>query len=210
MRPTVVELFTSQGCSSCPPADALLGELAKRADVIAVAFHVDYWNDLGWIDPFSSPTATQRQNRYARALDLPSAFTPQVVIDGRRSVLGSDQQGIVPLLTHTAAASALELEIAADQLVITAPGGEPVGSLDVNLIAYLSRAATPIGRGENSGRVLTEYNIVQLFKRVGSWQGKPATIKVPLASLPATADRIAVLLQTPNQGAIVGAAAIQR
>src|SRR4029077_6287421 len=94
----VVELFTSQGCSSCPPADALLGVLAGQPNVIALGFHVDYWDGGGWRDRYSLPEATQRQRRYVDALRLPSAFTPQLVIGGRRSFVGSDGRAITPVI----------------------------------------------------------------------------------------------------------------
>ena len=90
-RPIVVELFTSEGCSSCPPADALLAELASRPDVLALSFHVDYWDRLGWKDPYSSREATARQHRYATLLDLASIYTPQIVIDGKWQAVGSDR-----------------------------------------------------------------------------------------------------------------------
>ena len=93
-RPAVVELFTSQGCSSCPPADAYVGELAQRPDILALTFHVDYWNHLGWRDRFGLPESEKRQREYARALHLSSVFTPQVVIDGQGSYVGS---GVAPI-----------------------------------------------------------------------------------------------------------------
>jgi hypothetical protein len=93
-RPVVVELFTSQGCSSCPPADALLSTLADRPDVLALAFHVDYWNRLGWTDPFSGPWATARQTAYAAQLGSDQVYTPQAVIDGRSDVVGSDREAL--------------------------------------------------------------------------------------------------------------------
>src|ERR1041384_1895274 len=91
--PVVVELFTSQGCNSCPPADALLGELAQRPDLVALAFHVDYWNYIGWQDPFSSPEATKRQRDYAQSLGLSSVYTPEMVIDGSFDIVGLDRAG---------------------------------------------------------------------------------------------------------------------
>src|SRR6516225_8160911 len=93
-RPMVVELFTSEGCSSCPPADALLAELASRPDVLALSFHVDYWDRLGWKDPFSSHEATQRQDRYASLLDLATVYTPQIVVDGTWQAVGSDRADV--------------------------------------------------------------------------------------------------------------------
>src|SRR5204863_9059983 len=93
-RPIVVELFTSEGCSSCPPADALLAELARRSDVLALSFHVDYWDRLGWKDPFSSRAATDRQNRYATLLALPTVYTPQIVVDGKWEAVGSDRADV--------------------------------------------------------------------------------------------------------------------
>src|SRR5580693_5811193 len=106
-RPAVVELFTSEGCNSCPPAEAYIGELAQRHDVLALAFHVDYWDDLGWRDRFELPEAVRRQNVYAKTLKLSSVYTPQVVIDGQHDFVGSDRPSIVRALAGNRSGVAL-------------------------------------------------------------------------------------------------------
>src|SRR6516162_11255938 len=113
-RPIMVELFTSEGCSSCPPADALLTELAGRPDVLALSFHVDYWDRLGWKDPFSSPAATERQQRYAELLRLATVYTPQMVVDGKWQAVGSDHAEVKRALDaagHTLAEVPVSLAI---------------------------------------------------------------------------------------------------
>src|ERR1700735_2309357 len=100
-RPVVVELFTSQGCSSCPPADAVLAELAPRKDVLALGFHVDYWDSLGWKDPLSTPGATGRQNEYAAQFGRHEVFTPQIVIDGQRQAVGSNRNAVLQAITQS-------------------------------------------------------------------------------------------------------------
>jgi hypothetical protein len=207
--PVVVELFTSQGCSSCPPADALLGELAGRQNVIALGFHVDYWDSIGWRDPYSMPEATERQRRYVEALRLSSAFTPQAVIGGRRSLLGSDRQVIAAATAQgTAPSVPVEAAVMQNELVVSLPDGSDRRDHDVTLVAYLPQATTRVGRGENSGRTLVDFNIVRYFRRLGAWTGKAVTWRVRLDSLPRDATRAAILVQEANQGAIAGAAAI--
>jgi hypothetical protein len=207
--PVVVELFTSQGCSSCPPADALLAELAKRPNVVALAFHVDYWDSIGWRDPYSMPEATERQRRYADALRLSSAFTPQAVIGGSRSLVGSDRQGIAAATAQGMAPGVpVEAVVMQGELVVSLPAGSDRRDYDVNLVAYLPQATTRVGRGENSGRTLVEFNIVRQFRRLGAWSGTAATWRVRLDSLPSDATRVAVLVQRANQGSIAGAVAI--
>jgi hypothetical protein len=207
-RPAVIELFTSQGCSSCPPADALLGELAGRDDVIALAFHVDYWDNLGWRDRFELPLAAQRQERYVRALGLTSAFTPQVVLDGRRSFVGSDRPGITTSLDSMREGIALHAQVKDRTLVIELGSGAPDPS-DVCVVALLPRAESRIGKGENSGRTLTEFNIVRAYLHAGTWLGAPARFEVPLSSVPADATEVAVLVQHQGQGEILGAALVR-
>ena len=206
-RPAVVELFTSQGCSSCPPAEAVLGKLAVRPDVIALAFHVDYWDNEAWHDRYSIPQAVPRQASYVRGLGLSTAFTPQVVIDGRASLVGSNERQILGALPGSSDSVPIALKFAGGAVTIELPEATPM-NCDVNLAAYLSSASTAVGGGENSGRTLREYNIVRQFTTLAAWTGSPRRISVPRASLPADADRVAVLLQQRDQGRIVGAAAI--
>jgi hypothetical protein len=205
--PVVVELFTSQGCSSCPPADALLGELARRPNIVALAYHVDYWDDLGWKDRFAIPQSGQRQQGYARRLSSSGAFTPQAVISGDTSVVGSNRAAIDRALAEPRDALAVVLSRADASLHIDLPERwrEP---MDLYLISYLAEATTPIGRGENARRSLQEFNIVRSFVRVGRWDGTPRRMTVPLASIPADATAVAAVLQRPNQGAIAGAATL--
>ncbi len=207
-QPVVVELFTSQGCSSCPPADALLGELAKRPNVIALAYHVDYWDDLGWKDPFSIPAAVERQRGYVRRLAKSGALTPQAVISGDTSLVGSNRAAMERALKGDRDTLAIKLSKSHANLVINFPERWRE-TLDVHVVSYLSEATTKIGRGENARRSLQEHNIVRSFKRLGKWNGVPQQMNMPLAALPRDATAVAVLLQRPNQGAIAGAATLK-
>jgi hypothetical protein len=203
----VVELFTSQGCSSCPPADALLGELARRPDVIALAFHVDYWDSSSWYDHFSMPEATERQRRYVEALRLSTAFTPQMVVNGRASYVGSDKRRILAALSGPLDVAQIKLDIADGDLTVQLPQATDRRRFDVNLVGYLTEASTPVNGGENSGRSLHEFNIVRTLSRLGSWEGQAKEFSVPLSSLPPDANRIAIIVQLPDQGYVVAAAA---
>ncbi len=205
--PVVVELFTSQGCSSCPPADAFLGELASRDNIIALGFHVDYWDGIGWRDRYSKAEATERQRRYVAALQLPSAFTPQMVIDGHRSLVGSDRLGIMAAVAQAAGSLKLGAAVQQDQLLISLPDGGRGHRYDVNVAAYMAQSTTNVGSGENSGRTLTEFNVVRQFRRIGRWDGEASTLRVPLKSFPSDADHVAVWIQQANEGPIAGAAA---
>jgi hypothetical protein len=203
--PVVVELFTAQGCSSCPPADALLGELARKPNIIALAYHVDYWDELGWKDPFSIPAAAQRQRGYVKRLAKSGAFTPQAVVSGDTSLIGSNRAEMKAAVEADRDALAIVLSKAGGNLSINMPErwNEP---MDVHLVSYLDEATTRIGAGENARRSLKEFNIVRSFKRIGTWNGKPQTMSVPLNTLPRDASSVAVMLQRPGQGAIAGAA----
>jgi hypothetical protein len=203
----VVELFTSQGCSSCPPADAYLGTLSTRSDVIALAFHVDYWDDLGWRDRFALAQSVMRQNIYARNLRRASVYTPQLVIDGRDDALGSDRRAVARALSEHRAGVPVAVSVRAAVLVVeigVRPGAPPG---DVVLVAYLRHAVSAIGRGENAGRTLDEFNIVRDIRTLGLWTGQAETFHVPVSSLPPDATDVAVLVQASGQAPIIGAAA---
>jgi len=207
VRPAVVELFTSEGCSSCPPAEAYAAELAQRTDVLALTFHVTYWDDLGWRDRFGLPEATQRQSAYSQALRLSSVFTPQTVIDGRLSFVGSDRHAIGRELSVSRNGPPLVLTLN-DGAVTIGLRAFHGASGDVSLIAFLHSAVTSIGRGENSGRTINEVNIVRSIRTLGRWQGQDSEYRVPIDSLPHDATDVAVLVQSQNQGSIIGAATL--
>jgi hypothetical protein len=211
--PIVVELYTSQGCNSCPPADALLGELARDPAVIALAFHVQYWDGLGWSDRFGMAEAARRQSLYVQRRQLSGAFTPQLILNGAHSLVGSNRSQVLAVVkvlrTQGAAGIAIATRFVADQLYIALPAGFAMPqATDVLLLSLLSQADTVIGRGENGGRTLREYNIVRGVKVLGSWQGAALQFAVPLTALPRDADRVAVLVQEKNQGALLGAALV--
>lgn len=206
-RPTVLELFTSEGCSSCPPAEVLVNELSQRADVLPLSFHVDYWDGLGWRDVYSLASATERQRRYARSLRQSSVYTPQAVIDGSRDVVGSDRSAVNRAVAGGREGIATVVSVDNGEIQILVGPGAKGSSADVVLLGYLRQATTHIGRGENSGRTLTESNIVRSLQLLGPWAGTPGAFRVDVASLPADVTDVAVLVQSSGQGAILGAAA---
>ena len=206
-RPAVVELFTSEGCNSCPPAEAYVGELAGRPDVLALAFHVDYWDDLGWRDRFGLSQAVERQRNYASKLRLGSVYTPQVVVDGNADYVGSDRSSIDRALRDSRQGLPVALSVSPDEISIRIEPGTQAGVRgDVVLVSYLRKAVTPIGRGENAGRTLAEYNIVRSVQTLGHWDGVSQEFRAKVASLPSDATDVAVLVQAPGQGAILSAA----
>jgi hypothetical protein len=206
-RPLVVELFTSQGCSSCPPAEAYLGQLSSRGDVVALAFHVDYWDDLGWRDRFELPQSLTRQKIYARNLQHASVYTPQLVIDGRFDAVGADGRAVAGALAGPRAQVPVMIS-RADAVLRIEVGAQPqAAACDVWLAAYRRHALSAIGRGENAGRNLEEFNIVRELRNLGAWKGEQKAFLVPLSSLPSDSTDVAVLIQHTGQGPMVGAAA---
>lgn len=198
-RPIVLELFTSEGCSSCPPADALLHRLAtSNATLLPLAFHVTYWNSLGWRDPFSLDAATARQRAYARLTATDSVYTPQLIVDGRQQMVGSDELAVARAL-RTAAADMLpppplRLTDANGQVVVElgAAAGLPPGL--VLLLGYDREHRTAIGRGENSGHTLLEANIVRAMVPLGSWRGEALRLQHTRPQ----GERLAILVQAAD------------
>jgi hypothetical protein len=204
-RPTLVELFTSEGCSSCPPADALLVDLARRPDVLALSFHVDYWDKLGWKDPFSSPAATQRQQHYADLLHLATVYTPQIVVDGKWQAVGSNRAEVRRAIdsaqrTRDHVPIALDLRLGRAKIEI-GPGGEaePAALL---LIGFDRRHVSAVARGENSGHTLAHVDVVRSIEEVAQYDGRAQSIE---ALIRAPAERVAAILQA-RDGRVLGVA----
>ena len=204
-RPAVVELYTSEGCSSCPPAEAYLGELAERRDVIALAFHVDYWDDQGWRDRFELTEAVQRQRIYSKTLRRSSAYTPQVVIDGQADYVGSDRASIGKSLAAHRDGVAIALSVSDGKVLINLAAQANVAASDIVLVAYRRQAVSAIGRGENAGRTLTEFNIVRVIRTLGQWDGRAQQFQARVDSFPADATDVAAIVQPIGQGHIIGA-----
>jgi hypothetical protein len=199
--PVVVELFTSQGCSSCPPADAFLTDLARqRRDVLPLAFHVTYWDSLGWKDPFSLDAATVRQREYARHLGEDGVYTPQMVVDGTTGFVGSSRSQGLSAITG-AAPKTIAVSVARDGQTILITVGPGAGQARILLIGFDPAHETHIGRGENGGRTLMESNIVRSLTPLGNWTGSA----VALRQSPPAGEGFAVLLQAED-GRIIGAA----
>jgi hypothetical protein len=201
-RPVVVELFTSQGCSSCPPANAYLNELSKRpSDVLALAFHVTYWDYLGWKDPFSLQLATDRQARYGHRFG-DGSYTPEIVVDGLSGVVGSDRGNVDQAVAKARANSATlaEVQVAMKDGKASIDVGAGQGAGRVILVGLDREHVTSVRRGENSGRTMAEANIVRSFRPVAQWNGAPIHLDEALPD----GEQFAVILEAPD-GRIVGA-----
>src|SRR5688500_9882653 len=179
-RPVLVELFTSQGCNSCPPADAFLGELARRDDVLALSLHVDYWDYIGWKDPFALRAHTERQRGYSRTLSQRYVYTPQMVVDGTLQGVGSDRAEINALIDKARKAAdagpSLTVTGAGARRVLRIGAASAASSATVWLIGFDRAHETPVRAGENSGKRLANHNVVRTMEPVGTWKGAAAEI----------------------------------
>jgi hypothetical protein len=202
-RPIVVELFTSQGCSSCPPANANLIELSRRPDVLALSFAVTYWDRLGWKDIFGKPEFTARQYDYEPALGESGPFTPQIVVEGRSSAVGANLQEVEALIAAQQPEAGPLVHLGKDRASIGA-GKAPDGGADVWLVRYEPEVINvPVKRGENSDRTLPHGRVVRSLTRIGGWNGAPVDFAV---AAPAGGLRTAILVQRPKGGPILAAA----
>ncbi len=206
--PWAVELFTSQGCSSCPPADKMLGRLAERADTVALSFHVTYWDYIGWKDPFASADATERQRAYARVLKQRYVYTPEMVFDGLTHEPGTRPGEVDEMIDRMRARRGPR---ATPQLKRTGDGGLSIRldalaigrPAEITLAVYDRHHSTKVPRGENTGSTLDNFNVVRRLEKVAPWDGQEATFAV-------AADRfrpqqsIAVLVQGTDLGPILG------
>lgn len=210
----VVELFTSQGCSSCPPADKALGKLIEEGQVLALSYHVDYWNYLGWEDTLATKEATDRQYAYAKTLKRRGVYTPQVIVNGRDHLVGSNYNGIkakVSTFESSERGLAVPLSIAAtgDEISITIGKGQ--GKASIVAVYFDNENTVDITRGENRGKQITYHHSVKDIETIGMWYGDAQEIKLPMAVMDKVKEGgAAILLQsmasegTPS--AILGAA----
>ena len=202
----VVELYTSQGCSSCPPADAYIARLADRPGVLPLALHVDYWDYIGWADAFAQPKFTDRQRAYAAAAGSGSIYTPQTVVNGVDLAVGSDEALVDDQIRrHRAAPRLVDLQVTrnGENLAITAQAlGAGAGPMLVQLVRYTPSETVAIKRGENAGKTVTYRNIVTSWQKVGSWNGQgELALSVPAAG----PEPLAVIVQSEDAGPILAA-----
>ena len=205
--PVVVELYTSQGCSACPPADALLRELAGRDDVIALGLHVDYWDYIGWADAFADPAHAKRQKAYARQAGDRMIYTPQMVVGGTDRVVGHDGREVRRAIdAHLGAPAAARLALRREGGRLRVRGEAarwPGGSADVVLATYAPGRTVSILSGENAGHMLDYVNVVTGMRRIGTWDGREPldlTVDVP------EGEPAAVIVQRPGPGLVLAAA----
>lgn len=221
--PVLVELFTSEGCSSCPPADKLLAELQKQqpvsgAHIVAMEEHVDYWDRQGWRDRFSSPKFTQRQSFYAPRLNFEDSYTPQMIVDGEMQFLGSDSSKAVAVISQAARKEKIELTLTAAVVdgqvvtgsVIRGSAGTPLPHGDLYAVLIQPSASTEVKGGENGGKQLNHVSVARAFARIGKMEDLargPVNFKIsgPTQTDPA-GMRLVVFAQLSSQGAVRGVA----
>ncbi|MCV3271184.1 DUF1223 domain-containing protein [Roseobacter sinensis] len=204
--PVVVELFTSQGCSSCPPADELMHRLAERDDVIALALHVDYWDYIGWKDEFADPRNAERQRAYARLAGRRSIYTPEMIVNGTTDIVGAKPMEVSnAIAAHKEKPAAVQLTLsrAGDEIRIdAAPLTGVAGPMIVQMLRYVPEREARITRGENAGRTITYANVTQDWKVLREWDGRaPLKITAQVTG----EEPVVVLVQASKMGPILAA-----
>ena len=212
----VLELFTSQGCSSCPPADRLVGQLANDPSLIALSIPIDYWDYLGWRDTLANPAHSARQRAYARARGDGQVYTPQIVVNGATDALGSDQGAVeraIVQANHKAGVMSLPVLVSVSNGAVNvniASEDKVQGPAEVWLCPLAKSVAVTIGRGENRGRTITYHNVVRNWVKLGSLSGTQASWSVPISQIKTDGiDAAAVMVQEGTRerpGIILGAA----
>jgi hypothetical protein len=214
-RPVVVELFTSQGCSSCPPADALMAELVKRPDVIALSFNVDYWDYIGWKDNLARPEFGLRARAYVDRMKLQSPYTPQMIVDGLIDVVGNQRGKVTGVVEKQANGPrngvAVTIVRSGGNLGISVGEGEAAPGARILVLRTKSSVTVEIGKGENRGKKITYSNSVRRVIDAGEWTGKAASLSLPVAmpELKEPTDGIVVMIQGGPGGPILGAAQLR-
>lgn len=210
-RPAVVELFTSQGCSSCPPADAYMGELAKRSGVIALTFNVDYWDYLGWRDTLGSPAHSQRQYDYAKSRGDMDVYTPQIIVDGKTHYVGSQKKAVDAAIRRSQESTASQwvpMTMAVDEreVVLSIEAGRHVPRTAVWILPVAPSIAVKIEKGENAGRDIVYSNVVRKIMPGGMWKGEAMSVALPRESiLDKDCKACVAFLQTGHVGPVIGA-----
>ncbi|HEY1613640.1 MAG TPA: DUF1223 domain-containing protein [Rhizomicrobium sp.] len=209
-RPVVVELYTSQGCSSCPPADSLLGRLADRKDVLALSLPVTYWDMLGWKDTLASEANTRRQKAYAAAMGRGGIYTPQMIVDGQSDVVGSREAAVEAAIASRSSDMRdvpVTLNATPRSLHIVIGADHANGDATIWMFQILGKTMVHIGAGENDGRSITYRNIVRDVRAIGLWKGQAVTLDLPRVDMiSAPHDSVAVVVQDASYGRIIGAA----
>jgi len=211
----VLELFTSQGCSSCPPADKLIGEYADRDDILALSFNVDYWDYLGWRDTLASRDNSDRQRSYAAARGDRDIYTPQIIVNGREHLVGSDRSAVDTAIRQSAGLPiGIDLAETEDAITVSVAGSDQAPPRATLWLVFYQRSVdVPIERGENTGKTVTYSNVVKKLRPIAMWDGKEMVVDLPKSEMEkAKTKRCAVLLQAETEaglpGPVLGAATL--
>lgn len=203
----LVELFTSQGCSSCPPADAFLAQLTQAEGVIPLALHVDYWDYIGWRDTFAQERFTKRQRKYAKANADNMVYTPQMIVAGQTRVKGYDSGAVLAGINVARSPITLTLSRQGENVQISASSDQPLaGDIVVDLVRYFPKMTVQIERGENRGQAISYHNIVTSWQNVGEWTGTSPLVMTTRAT---GDDPIVVILQEKGPGAVLASAVLK-